>query len=211
MAPCAPQLKGRSVLVRKAEVVPVECVVRGYLAGSGWKDYQATGGICGVHLPEGLMLGSRLDEPVFTPATKAVEGHDENISAERAAQIVGAEAAEQLATLSKRLYATARDHAETCGIIVADTKFEFGLVDDGLMLVDEALTPDSSRFWDMAAYQPGSTPENYDKQIVRDYLETLDWDKQPPGPVLPEDIVVRTREKYLEAFRRLTGREFEPA
>jgi phosphoribosylaminoimidazole-succinocarboxamide synthase len=208
--PKAAVLEGRSVLVRKTEVLPVECVVRGYLAGSGWRDYQSTGATSGVQLPADLKLASRLEEPIFTPATKAEEGHDENISAEKAADVIGAELAERVADMAKRLYLAGRDHAESCGLILADTKFEFGLIDGELLLIDEALTPDSSRFWEASDYEPGRQPENFDKQFVRDYLDGLDWGKEPPGPELPAEIVGKTRAKYLEAFRRLTGREFVP-
>jgi phosphoribosylaminoimidazole-succinocarboxamide synthase len=201
-------LARRSVLVRKASVLPIECVVRGYLAGSGWRDYKATGMTSGVRLPEGLQLASRLDEPVFSPSSKAESGHDENITAADVSDRVGAELADRLASTSKALYCAARDHAESVGLILADTKFEFGLADGELILVDEALTPDSSRFWDIAAYAPGRAPENFDKQVVRDYLDGLDWDKTPPAPALPDEIVKRTRGKYLEAYRRLTGTEY---
>ncbi len=209
--PRSRDLAGRSVLVRKAEVLPVECIVRGYLAGSGWKDYMATGMTSGVELPPGLQLASRLPEPVFTPSTKAHHGHDENITRSEAARMIGEELAERIEDVAKRLYLAAREHAEACGLILADTKFEFGLCDGELLLVDEALTPDSSRFWDAELYRPGESPASFDKQFIRDYLEGLDWNKQAPGPVLPDDIVARTREKYLEAFRRLLGREFTAA
>ena len=209
--PHAADLAGRAVFVRKAEVLPVECIVRGYLAGSGWKDYVATGNTSGLELPSGLQLASRLPEPVFTPSTKAQHGHDENITPAEAARLMGRELAERIEDVAKRLYLAARDHAEACGLILADTKFEFGLCDGELLLVDEALTPDSSRFWDAALYRPGESPASFDKQFLRDYLEGLDWNKQAPGPVLPEDIVARTRAKYLEAFRRLVGREFTRA
>lgn len=206
--PRSGDLTGRSVLVRKAEVLPVECIVRGYLAGSGWKDYVATGTTSGVELPPGLQLASRLPEPVFTPSTKAHHGHDENITRAEAAHMIGRELTERIEDVAKRLYLAARDHAESCGLILADTKFEFGLSDGELLLVDEALTPDSSRFWDATQYRPGESPASFDKQFVRDYLEGLDWDKRAPGPVLPDGIVARTRDKYLEAFRRLVGHEF---
>ena len=200
------------MLVRRARVVPVECVVRGYLYGSAWREYQATGQVCGVQLPAGLRLADKLPEPLFTPATKAETGHDENIPFERVAAMVGPALAERLRDLSVRLYRFAADHAEGCGLILADTKFEFGLTDDGdLILVDELLTPDSSRFWDTATYAPGKPQENFDKQFVRDYLERIGWNKEPPAPELPPDIVAKTRERYLEAYRRLTGRTLSDA
>lgn len=195
----------RSMLVRKAEVVPFECVVRGYLAGSGWKEYQQTGSICGHRLPEGLVESSRLPEPIFTPATKAEEGHDINVSRAVMADAIGTTLARQLEEISLRLYREAALYAETRGIIICDTKFEFGIRDSQVILVDEVLTPDSSRFWPSAAYAPGAPQPSFDKQYVRDYLETLDWDKQPPAPSLPPEIVEATRTKYLEAFRLLTG------
>ena len=204
------QLAGRSMLCRRAEVVPVECVVRGYVIGSGWKDYRETGSICGVELPEGLRLADRLPEPIFTPATKAEQGaHDENISFARMVDLVGRETAELLRDTSMSVYARAAAYAAERGIIIADTKFEFGRVGDRILLVDECLTPDSSRFWPAAEYAPGSSPASFDKQFVRDYLETLDWDKRPPAPPLPEEIVRRTSEKYLEAYRLLTGRDLD--
>lgn len=195
----------RSMLVRKAEVVPFECVVRGYLAGSGWKEYQQTGSICGHRLPEGLVESSRLPEPIFTPATKAEEGHDINVSPAVMADAIGTTLARQLEEISLRLYREAALYAETRGIIICDTKFEFGIRDSQIILVDEVLTPDSSRFWPSAAYAPGAPQPSFDKQYVRDYLETLDWDKQPPAPSLPPEVVEATRTKYLEAFRLLTG------
>lgn len=195
----------RSMLVRKAEVVPFECVVRGYLAGSGWKEYQQTGSICGHRLPEGLVESSRLPEPIFTPATKAEEGHDINVSPAVMADAIGPTLARQLEEISLRLYREAALYAETRGIIICDTKFEFGIRDSQIILVDEVLTPDSSRFWPSAAYAPGAPQPSFDKQYVRDYLETLDWDKQPPAPSLPPEVVEATRTKYLEAFRLLTG------
>ncbi|GBC98770.1 Phosphoribosylaminoimidazole-succinocarboxamide synthase [bacterium HR17] len=205
-------LRERFMLVRRARVVPVECVVRGYLYGSAWREYQATGQVCGVQLPAGLRLADKLPEPLFTPATKAETGHDENIPFERVAAMVGPALAERLRDLSVRLYRFAADHAEGCGLILADTKFEFGLTDDGdLILVDELLTPDSSRFWDTATYAPGKPQENFDKQFVRDYLERIGWNKEPPAPELPPDIVAKTRERYLEAYRRLTGRTLSDA
>jgi phosphoribosylaminoimidazole-succinocarboxamide synthase len=199
-------LEGRSMLVKRADVFPVECVARGYLAGSGWKDYQRTGEVCGVRLPAGLGESARLPEPIFTPATKAETGHDINISEREMRGSVGEEATKILKELTLALYQRASDHAERRGIIIADTKFEFGVTDGGVILVDEALTPDSSRFWPKDAYEPGRGQQSFDKQYVRDYLETLDWDKQPPGPTLPEEVIARTSEKYREAYRLLTGR-----
>jgi phosphoribosylaminoimidazole-succinocarboxamide synthase len=203
-------LRGRSMLVRKTNPVPVECVARGYLSGSGWKDYQATGAVCGIALPKGLRESDRLPQPIFTPATKATSGHDINISEDEAARLVGAPLIGKLHELTMALYAFGAQHAERCGILLADTKFEFGLTPDGeILLIDEAMTPDSSRYWPKQDYQPGRAQPSFDKQFVRDYLEQIHWNKQPPVPVLPEDIVARTREKYLEAFRRLTGRELD--
>jgi phosphoribosylaminoimidazole-succinocarboxamide synthase len=199
------QLEGRSMLVRKTEPFPVECVVRGYLAGSGWKDYQRTGAICGIRLPPGRRESDRLEQPIFTPSTKAETGHDENISFERMSDLVGARRATELRDLTLEIYRRARAHAEGRGILLADTKLEFGLGEGRVVWIDEALTPDSSRFWPRDSYQPGRAQPSFDKQYVRDYLETLDWDKRPPGPPLPEDVVARTREKYLEAYARLTG------
>ena len=198
-------LDRRAMLVRKAEVVPFECVVRGYLAGSGWKDYQQTGGVCGHALPAGLSESAKLPEAIFTPATKAESGHDINISVAEMAQAVGAELTAQLEQLSLRLYREAAAYAETRGIIICDTKFEFGLRAGQIVLVDEVLTPDSSRFWPQDKYAPGRAQPSFDKQYVRDYLETLDWDKRPPAPALPAAVVQATSEKYLEAYRRLTG------
>jgi phosphoribosylaminoimidazole-succinocarboxamide synthase len=200
-------LAGRSMIVRKTEPLPVECVVRGYLAGSGWKDYTQTGSVCGISLPPGLRQSDRLDTPLFTPATKAEEGHDENISFPAMASLVGEELAARLRDVSLTIYSRARQHAERQGLILADTKFEFGLLDGRLIWIDEALTPDSSRFWPQDGYQPGRAQPSFDKQYVRDYLETLDWDKQVPAPPLPQDVADRTAEKYREAYRRLTGRE----
>ena len=199
---------GRSMLVRKANVLPVECVVRGYLAGSGWKDYQANGSICGIELPEGLKQCQKLPEPIFTPATKATSGHDENIPFEEAVKTAGEDVAGSLRDLSIEIYKTTAEYAASRGVIISDTKFEWGQVDDGLILVDEVLTPDSSRFWPADQYEPGRDQDSFDKQFVRNYLETCDWDKTPPSPELPDDIVAATREKYLDAFRRLTGKEF---
>ena len=199
---------GRSMLVKKAAVLPVECVVRGYLAGSGWKDYQATGKICGIELPAGLKQCEKLPEPIFTPATKATSGHDENIPFEEAVKTAGADVAFSLRDKSIEIYMTAADYAASHGVIISDTKFEWGQTSDGLILVDEVLTPDSSRFWPADSYAPGRDQDSFDKQFVRNYLETCDWDKTPPSPELPDDIVSATKEKYLDAFRRLTGKEF---
>jgi len=206
-------LHGRSMLVTRTEPLPVECVARGYLSGSGWKDYAATGRVCGVALPEGLRESDRLPQPIFTPATKAQSGHDINISEAEAAALVGPGVLARVRDLTLRLYAEGAAHAESCGIIVADTKFEFGLTEgsgpaeDRVILIDEMLTPDSSRFWPRDAYRPGGAQPSFDKQFVRDYLERIRWNKQPPVPSLPAEVVERTREKYVEAFRRLTGRE----
>ena len=201
------QLAGRSMLVKKTKPLAVECVVRGYLAGSGWKEYQESQNVCGIELPAGLKQASQLPEPIFTPATKAEQGHDENIDMKRCAQILGDEIANRVKTLSLEIYSRGRDHAAQKGIIVADTKFEFGTIDGALFLIDECLTPDSSRFWPMDEYAVGNSPPSFDKQFVRDYLETLDWDKTPPAPRLPKDVIEKTSAKYLEAFRRLTGNE----
>jgi phosphoribosylaminoimidazole-succinocarboxamide synthase len=204
-------LGGRSMLVRRTTPVPIECVVRGYLAGSGWAEYRRQGTICGIRLPPGLRESDRLPEPIFTPATKADSGHDVNISEEEAGRIVGAGLVARLRDISIALYRRGVLHAEPRGIIVADTKFEFGLVGPGrdIMLIDEILTPDSSRFWPSAAYKPGGGQPSFDKQYVRDYLEQIRWNKQPPVPALPDEVVAKTREKYLEAFRRLTGQELD--
>jgi phosphoribosylaminoimidazole-succinocarboxamide synthase len=199
------QLEGRSMLVVKTDVLPVECVVRGYLAGSGFKDYQKTAAVCGIGLPAGLRESDRLEPAIFTPATKAETGHDENISYETMVASVGAGRAAEARRVSLELYERARAHAEARGIILADTKFEFGIRDGRLIWIDEALTPDSSRFWPRDAYAPGRSQPSFDKQFVRDYLETLDWDKQPPGPELPPEVVARTVEKYEEAYDRLRG------
>jgi phosphoribosylaminoimidazole-succinocarboxamide synthase len=201
-------LRGRSMLVRRTEVFPVECVVRGYLAGSGWKDYQATGEVCGHKLPEGLRESEELPAPIFTPATKAEEGHDENISEARMSEIVGSETEAQLRDTSLALYREAARYARARGIIIADTKFEFGRDLEGrVILIDEALTPDSSRFWPADIYEPGHAQPSFDKQFVRDYLETLPWDKRPPAPPLPEEVAAATTDRYLEAYRLLTGNE----
>lgn len=206
LQPFSGKLARRSMIVTKASPLAIECVVRGYLAGSGWKEYQERQTVCGIRLPAGLTESSELPEPIFTPATKAESGHDENISFEQAAKIVGAEIAEEARSKSLRIYNFARDYARQRGIIIADTKFEFGLLDGQLILIDEVLTPDSSRFWPADAYQPGRSQPSFDKQFVRDYLETLDWNKTPPGPVLPDDVLARTQAKYMEAYERLTGR-----
>ena len=203
-------LEGRTMFVRKARTVPIECVVRGYLAGSGWQEYRKTGRVCGIPLPDGLREADRLPAPIFTPATKAETGHDENVSIEQAGRLVGHDLIDRLRGISIRLYERGAAHAEARGIIVADTKFEFGLVNDdpdAILLIDEILTPDSSRFWPVDQYEPGHGPPSFDKQFVRDYLEQIHWNKQPPVPSLPPDVVERTRDKYLEAFRRLAGGE----
>jgi phosphoribosylaminoimidazole-succinocarboxamide synthase len=208
----AAQLEGRSSLVKRTNPLPVECVARGYISGSGWKDYKATGEICGVRLPKGLRESDRLPEVLFTPATKAESGHDENISEEAAARVVGQELLGRLKQLTLELYAHGVAHAGTKGIILADTKFEFGLTDGGeLLLIDEMMTPDSSRYWPKDTYAPGGPQKSFDKQYVRDYLESIKWNKQPPVPSLPDDVVQNTRAKYLDAYRRLTGRELVTA
>ena len=201
------ELAERSMIVRKAQPLPVECVVRGYLAGSGWKEYQQSGTICGVKLPPGLQLASQLPEPIFTPSTKAEEGHDENIDMKECARLLGDEMANRVKDLSLKIYSEGRAHAAQRGIIVADTKFEFGHFEDDLILIDECLTPDSSRFWPADQYVVGQSPPSFDKQFVRDYLETLDWDKTPPGPRLPAEIIEKTSQKYREALDRLIGGE----
>lgn len=203
-------LAGRSMIVRKTNPVPIECVARGYLAGSGWKEYLATGAVCGVPLPPGLRESDRLPAPIFTPATKATAGHDVNISEAEAGRVIGERLLEQLRSFTMALYAFGAAHAEQCGILLADTKFEFGLTPEGdVLLIDEAMTPDSSRYWPKDLYNPGRPQVSFDKQFVRDYLEQIRWNKQPPVPSLPDDVVARTREKYLEAFRRLAGRELD--
>ena len=202
-------LKGRSMLVKKAELLPVECIVRGYLIGSGWKEYKQSQTIGGMPLRAGYEMAGKLDEPIFTPSTKADEGHDENISIDEMNEIVGLELGMKLEQISIELYKTAADFALTKGIIIADTKFEFGMINNELILIDEVLTPDSSRFWPEDTYQPGSSPMSFDKQFVRDYLETLDWDKTPPGPNLPSEILLKSRDKYLEAYKLLTGSDLE--
>jgi phosphoribosylaminoimidazole-succinocarboxamide synthase len=204
---CRDQLEGRSMLVKRAEVVPIECVARGYLSGSGWKEYKTSGEVCGIKLPAGLKESDKLPEPIFTPATKEQSGHDINISEEVMAGMVGAELTRELKDLTLSIYSRAAAYARDRGIIIADTKFEFGKFDGSIILIDEALTPDSSRFWPSETYMPGRPQQSFDKQYVRDYLETLDWNKQPPGPNLPQEVVEHTSEKYLEAYRLLTGRE----
>ena len=204
----AQTLQGRAMLVRRATVFPVECVVRGYLVGSGWKDYLRTGSVCGHKLPEGLPESAKLPEALFTPSTKAEEGHDENITEDQVRELIGAEQTALLRDTSLRLYTQAEEYARQLGIIIADTKFEFGLDKDGkLLLVDEVLTPDSSRFWPADEYEPGRSQPSFDKQFVRDYLETLDWDKKPPAPTIPPDIAAATTARYLEAYRLMTGKE----
>lgn len=202
--PYADILEGRTMWCRKAQVIPVEAVVRGYLAGSGWKSYQETGEVCGHKLPPGLVESAKLPQPIFTPATKAETGHDENITRERVVEILGADLAQRLESKAIEIYLKASEYAASHGFIIADTKFEFGLVDGEMILVDEVLTPDSSRYWDADRYEPGRPQEAFDKQFVRDYLETLDWNKEPPGPELPPEVVARTREIYLTALKRLT-------
>jgi phosphoribosylaminoimidazole-succinocarboxamide synthase len=206
LRPFSSVLSRRSMVVRKAQPLAIECVVRGYLAGSGWKDYQRTGAVCGLKLPPGLRDSSRLPEPLFTPATKAETGHDENISFAQAGEIVGRGVAEKARDLSLKIYSFAAEYALQRGIIIADTKFEFGLIEGKLVLIDEVLTPDSSRFWPADTYEAGHGQPSFDKQYVRDYLETLSWNKQPPAPALPADVAARTTAKYLDAYARLTGR-----
>ena len=207
LQPFRSQLEGRSMLVKLADMAPIECVARGYLAGSGWKEYRASGTVCGIPLPKGLQESSRLPEPIFTPATKAQTGHDENISFDRMASIVGTDVARQLRDLTLAIYTRAAAYAESRGIIIADTKVEFGFIDGKLVLGDEVLTPDSSRFWPRDTYEPGKPQNSYDKQYVRDYLEGIRWNKQPPAPALPPEVAQRTSEKYREAYRLLTGKE----
>lgn len=201
------ELQGRSMLVKKIEMVEAECIVRGYLEGSGLKDYQKTGGICGLKLPQGLRQAERLPEPIFTPSTKASEGHDENVSYEVLCSRIGTELAQKLRDTSIALYNKASKHAESKGLILADTKFEFGILDGELVIGDEMFTPDSSRFWDAADYEVGKAQKSFDKQFVREYLEEIKWDKKPPAPVLPEDVVKKTEQKYIEAYERLTGKK----
>jgi len=207
LRPYEEQLRGRSMLVVRADMVAIECVVRGYISGSAWKEDKQTSSVCGISLPPGLRESDQLPEPIFTPATKALSGHDENISFERMAQQAGPALSRELRDLSMRIYQTAADYARQRGIIIADTKFEFGRTAGGLVLADEVLTPDSSRFWPADTYQPGQAQESFDKQYVRDYLEQIRWNKQPPAPALPAEVALQTSEKYLEAYRRLTGRE----
>jgi len=202
----AAELDGRMMLTRKCRVVPFECVVRGYLVGSGWKEYRENGTVCGIRLPQGLKEASKLQEPIFTPSTKAEVGHDENVSFEYMVEKVGAELAGKLRDMSINVYSAARDYAETKGVIIADTKFEFGLLDGRVILIDEVLTPDSSRFWPRDRYKEGTSPVSFDKQFVRDYLSSLDWDKTPPAPELPPEIVGKTREKYVQILNILTGK-----
>jgi len=200
------QLEGRSMLVHRAKMIDVECVARGYVSGSGWKDYRKDGRICGIPLPAGVLESDRLPEPIFTPATKAQSGHDENISFETTASRIGSSLAQQVRDLTLKIYMRASDYAATRGILIADTKFEFGFVSDQLVLADEVLTPDSSRFWPRESYQPGGPQASFDKQYVRDYLESMHWNKQPPAPPLPADVIERTSDKYREAYRVLTGK-----
>jgi phosphoribosylaminoimidazole-succinocarboxamide synthase len=207
LKPFSDKLARRSMIVKKAKPLAIECVVRGYLAGSGWKEYRQSQTVCGIKLPPGLKESSELPEPIFTPATKAETGHDENISFDRAAALVGAETADLARAATLKIYNHARDYARQRGIIIADTKFEFGLMDGKLILIDEVLTPDSSRFWPADQYQAGKSQPSFDKQFVRDYLETLDWDKTPPAPALPPEVVLKTQSKYLEAYERLTGKK----
>lgn len=209
LAPYAGALKGRAMLVRRTEPVPIECVVRGYISGSGWKDYQRTGGICGIPLPAGLHESDRLPEPIFTPSTKATTGHDENITFEETVSRIGRPLAERLRDLSLTIYQRAAEHASARGIVIADTKFEFGLLGNELIWIDEALTPDSSRFWPASQYSPGKSQPSFDKQYVRDYLEQIGWNKQPPAPALPPDVIEATRQKYREAYQRITGQALD--
>ena len=202
----AGDLAGRSLIVKKARTIPLECIVRGYLIGSGWKDYRKNGRVCGIPLPAGYQQAQKLEEPLFTPSTKADSGHDENISFETAVELVGREKAEKVRECTLRIYKEAAAHAEKCGIILADTKFEFGDFNGEVILIDEVLTPDSSRFWPKSDYRVGCSPPSHDKQFVRDYLESHDWDKTPPAPALPEEIVMKTREKYVEALKALSGK-----
>jgi len=209
LRPYTDDLRGRSMLVTRAEMVPIECVVRGYVSGSAWKEYRERGSVCGIPLPAGLRESERLPQPLFTPAIKATSGHDENISFEEMVKRAGPELSEQLRAVSVRIYRAAAEYAAQRGILIADTKFEFGRTAAGLVLADEVLTPDSSRFWPADSYEPGRSQDSFDKQYVRDYLEQIRWNKQPPAPSLPEDVVRRTSQKYVEAFRRITGRELE--
>jgi phosphoribosylaminoimidazole-succinocarboxamide synthase len=205
----ADELRGRSMMVTRAEMFPVECVARGYLSGSGWKEYKESGTVCGIQLPKGLNESDQLPEPIFTPATKATTGHDINISFEEMCKLIDPKQARQLRDLTLRIYKMAADYARQRGILIADTKFEFGITAQGITLADEVLTPDSSRFWPADTYQPGKAQNSFDKQYVRDYLEEIRWNKQPPAPALPQEVALRTSEKYLEAYRQLTGRELD--
>jgi phosphoribosylaminoimidazole-succinocarboxamide synthase len=207
LKPCEDQLRGRSMIVSRAEMFPVECVVRGYLSGSGWKDYKTTGAVCGINLPAGLRESDKLPEPIFTPAIKATSGHDENIPFEEMVARIGVPNSEKLRDLSLALYKKASEHAGSRGILLADSKFEFGVTPRGIVLGDEVFTPDSSRFWPADSYSPGGPQLSFDKQFVRDYLESMHWNKQPPAPALPEDVAEKTSQKYQEAFRRLSGTE----
>lgn len=207
LQPFAEQLRGRSMIVKKTEVIPVECVARGYLIGSGWKEYKESGAVSGIKLRAGYKMADKLDQPIFTPAHKAESGHDENISYEQVVERIGAERAAFLRDTTLKLYSQAAEYARQRGIIIADTKFEFGILDGKIILIDEVLTPDSSRFWPASSYAPGQSPPSFDKQFVRDYLETLTWNKQPPAPSLPPDVVARTREKYIEAFKLISGQD----
>lgn len=207
LQPFAEQLRGRSMIVKKTDVIPVECVARGYLIGSGWKEYKETGVVSGIKLRAGYRMADKLDEPIFTPAHKAESGHDENISYDQVVERIGAERAAFLRDTTLKLYSQAADYARQRGIIIADTKFEFGILDGKIILIDEVLTPDSSRFWPASSYAPGQSPPSFDKQFVRDYLETLTWNKQPPAPSLPADVVARTREKYIEAYKLISGQD----
>jgi phosphoribosylaminoimidazole-succinocarboxamide synthase len=208
LVPAAEDLRGRAMLCRRAEMLPIECVARGYLAGSGWKEYRERGTVCGIPLPDGLDESARLPEPIFTPSTKATDGHDVNISFEAATEVVGAAVATRLRDLTLELYATASDYTAERGVLLADTKFEFGIIGDQIALCDEVLTPDSSRFWPADDYAPGRGQVSFDKQIVRDWLESTGWDKTPPGPQLPADVIDRTRARYVEVYERLVGRPF---
>jgi phosphoribosylaminoimidazole-succinocarboxamide synthase len=205
----ADQLRGRSMLVMRAEMAPVECVVRGYISGSAWKEYKATGKVCGIELPKGLKESDKLPEPIFTPSTKATTGHDENIPFEEMIRLVGRERSDKLRDITLKIYTKAADYARTRGIIIADTKFEFGITSKGITLADEVLTPDSSRFWPADKYQPGRAQDSYDKQYVRDYLEEIRWNKQPPAPALPPEVARKTSEKYVEAYHQLTGHKLD--
>ncbi|MCD4740654.1 phosphoribosylaminoimidazolesuccinocarboxamide synthase [archaeon] len=201
------QLKGRSIIIKKTDVLPVECIVRGYLAGSGWRSYQKTGEVCGIALPEGMQESEKFDTPLFTPSTKAEEGHDENISFEKMSELIGSELANQVKQKSIEIYKRGNEHANSKGMILADTKFEFGLLDNKLILIDELLTPDSSRFWPMNEWKPGSTPNSLDKEYLRQYLLKSDWNQKPPAPTLPQEVVQETSRRYLEIYKTLTGRE----